>query len=1087
MSISDKATETKVAVMDKRVKGKFPVYMPGLNVSSYLQTVDIFFALNKTPDDEKALEFITSVGQETANRLIGSFKPDKIVNKTFEQIVNKFKLLHEENKNVFAERHRLIERKQNEGESLDDFAIDLQNIVEHCSVSLETEATMVQSIFVAGILDGKTREAMLREANHNMNLAQLLEKAKTVETASTESRKMAKPDERALNYVGPSSEIYRKTVIKPGKFSERVGNRNISFHRENPKVSNDTVCYNCYNRGHLSYHCTLPKAKKPRFEPQRSKKVWSRKRAFDERINQLAAAVEDLKMNLGDDADADDNEQLDELAGNYYNQPNGINNVLLGKSNNLQPAFVELNVNGQNLLMECDTGACATICSFDTYKEKFSKCTLLPEQRKFFVISGETVNVVGKIKVTVKLGKRLLTLPLLVIRSPKSFVSLLGRNWLNTIWPKWRDVFTIDTIRESGRRQWVDSTVARLKSEYASVFDDDLTEPIKDVVVDIRIDDQTRPFVHKPYTVAFKHREKVGTHLDELEAKGILEKIEYAEWASPIVVVVKPNKKDIRICMDGSKTVNPHIVTHHYPLPIIDELITNKSGAKKFALIDLRGAYQQLIVSEAAKKLLVINTHKGLYAYRRLPFGVKPAATIFQSVMDKILLGIKNVQAYIDDILIWAESDDELLNKIKIVLGRLKIYNVKVNAEKCEWFVSQVKYLGHILSEAGVLPNPEKVKATTAVPEPKSKTQLKSFLGMVTFYTKFVPKLSVILSPLYNLLKKDSKWNWDIAHKKAFEHSKSAICSAQVLAHFDPSKPITVTCDASDEGISGILSHTINNTDVPIFFVSRRLSQTEKKYPILHREALAIVFAMEKFYKYILGQKVLIVTDHKPLLGIFGGKKGGPSVIATRLQRYFLRLSIFDYTITHVAGKDNQAADCLSRSPLNQRLSAADLEESQRCSFNKLNYLVDDQKVNINAKIIASQSILDPILSQVINYVQTGWPSHVQAIAHQLSPPKIGDHGRDHHHEAHVCEPIPVFKIGDFWERNCDQYHVNNYDATDGRKDGGTGEDLGYSRVLAWRYMLRDPCHNFDLKTEMILMAEYSMAAAIRLQSHDVV
>ncbi|XP_055633430.1 uncharacterized protein K02A2.6-like [Toxorhynchites rutilus septentrionalis] len=279
--------------------------------------------------------------------------------------------------------------------------------------------------------------------------------------------------------------------------------------------------------------------------------------------------------------------------------------------------------------------------------------------------------------------------------------------------------------------------ISNIMIEYFSAFDDDLTEPIKDVVVDIHIDERAKPIVHKPYTVAFKHREAVASLLDDLESKGILEKVEYAEWASPIVVVVKPNKKEIRICMDGSKTVNPYIITHHYPLPVIEELITNKSRAKKFALIDLRGAYQQLIVSENTKKLLVINTHKGLYAYRRLPFRVKPAATIFQSVMDRILQGISNVQTYIDDILIWAESDEELLDIIKIVLGRLAKYNVKINAEKCEWFVSQVKYLGHILSEAGVSPNPEKVKAIMAVPEPKSKTQLKAFLGMITFYTKF--------------------------------------------------------------------------------------------------------------------------------------------------------------------------------------------------------------------------------------------------------------------------------------------------------------------------------------------------------------
>lgn len=206
--------------------------------------------------------------------------------------------------------------------------------------------------------------------------------------------------------------------------------------------------------------------------------------------------------------------------------------------------------------------------------------------------------------------------------------------------------------------------------------------------------------------------------------------------------------------------------------------------------------------------------------------------------MDKILQGIPNVQTYIDDILIWAESDEELLEIIKTVLERLVQHNVKINAEKCKWFVSHVKYLGHILSEAGVSPNPEKVEAIRAVPVPKSKTQLKAFLGIITFYTKFVPKLNIVLSPLYNLLTKDCKWNWSYSCNNAFEKSKKAICSTQVLTHFYPSKPITVTCDASDDGISGVLSHTINNMEKPVFFVSRRFTQGSTSYRIRYGKIL---------------------------------------------------------------------------------------------------------------------------------------------------------------------------------------------------------------------------------------------------------
>lgn len=163
----------------------------------------------------------------------------------------------------------------------------------------------------------------------------------------------------------------------------------------------------------------------------------------------------------------------------------------------------------------------------------------------------------------------------------------------------------------------------------------------------------------------------------------------------------------------------------------------NKSGAKYFCVLDLKGAYTQLIVNDKTKKLLGINTIKGLYAYTRLPFGIKPAASIFQSAMDKILRGLKNVQCYIDDVLSWSDNPFELYHLIKKVLQRLSEYNVKVNFEKCQWLVSQVKYLGHVITPQGIKPNVDKLKALIKAPSPTNVSELKSFLGMVRFYGKF--------------------------------------------------------------------------------------------------------------------------------------------------------------------------------------------------------------------------------------------------------------------------------------------------------------------------------------------------------------
>lgn len=324
------------------------------------------------------------------------------------------------------------------------------------------------------------------------------------------------------------------------------------------------------------------------------------------------------------------------------------------------------------------------------------------------------------------------------------------------------------------------------------------------------------------------------------------------------MVAVKKSNGEIRCCLDGSKTINPFIETNHYPIPLIDDLLANKSDANWFSVLDLKGAYTQLCVSDQTQQMLGLSTIKGLFVYQRLPFGVKPAASIFQSAMDKILEGLENVQAYIDDVLMWGKTPQDLSKTMTLVFERLKKFNVKVNLEKCKFIVKEVKYLGHILCSEGVKPNLEKIKAILEAPQPKNITEVRSFVGMVNFYSKFLKNLSELLLPLYKLLHKEVKFEWTEDCQKSFEACKKLLCGNHILTHFDSQKPIVVTCDASDSGISGILSHQ----EKPLFFVSRTLTEAEKNYPILHREALAIIFAMDKFYKYVYGQFVLIYTDH---------------------------------------------------------------------------------------------------------------------------------------------------------------------------------------------------------------------------------
>ncbi len=277
-----------------------------------------------------------------------------------------------------------------------------------------------------------------------------------------------------------------------------------------------------------------------------------------------------------------------------------------------------------------------------------------------------------------------------------------------------------------------------------------------------------------------------------------------------------------------------------------------------------------------------------------------------------------------------------------------------------------------MLSKNGIAPNPKRVKAIVEMPPPINVSQLRSFVGMILYYAKFLSHFAIKMKPFYELLKKGEKWNWSDECERCFVECKKLILSAKILIHYDPNKPIVMVCDASNTGISAILCHVVNNEEQPIFFASRVLTNAEMKYPILHREALAIVFGLEKFYKYVFGHKITVKSDHKPLEGIFN--KHTPykhGVVASRLQRYLNRVSHFDFTVEHRKGKENCNADCLSRLPIKKELSTEDSKEEKLA----INGIEQKGEVYLNIELIARETEKDPLLRALKSFIQNGWPS----------------------------------------------------------------------------------------------------------------
>ena len=369
----------------------------------------------------------------------------------------------------------------------------------------------------------------------------------------------------------------------------------------------------------------------------------------------------------------------------------------------------------------------------------------------------------------------------------------------------------------------------------------------------------TKPRFCRTRSVPHALKEPIERELDRLESEGVIEPVSHSDWA----VAVPKLDGTVRLCGDYKVTVNPSIDIDQY-----------LSGGQKFTKLDLSSAYQQMPLEEESRPLVTINTHRGLYRFIRLPFGIASALAIFQKAMDVILQGLPQVICYLDDILVTGDSNQEHLQNLEEVLRRLHRNGVRLKKRKCAFMQSSVDYLGHRIDSQGIHPDTRKVEAIQNAPQPTKVSELRSVLGMINYYGKFVPNLAWLLHPMYELLKANQRWVWSKECEEAFSQAKNHLVEAPVLVHYDPKYPIRVAGDASNYRIGAVLSHTYpDGSEHPIAFASRTLSSQERNYPQVEREALSLNFGIRKFHKYVYGRKFTVITDHRPLTAILVQKQ----------------------------------------------------------------------------------------------------------------------------------------------------------------------------------------------------------------------
>lgn len=455
--------------------------------------------------------------------------------------------------------------------------------------------------------------------------------------------------------------------------------------------------------------------------------------------------------------------------------------------------------------------------------------------------------------------------------------------------------------------------ITKLCKEYSDIFyyEDCPLTFTNNIKHRIRTTDEI-PVYTKSYRYPHIHKAEVQSQIDKMLQQKIIQPSE-SPWSSPIWIV--PKKQDAsgqqkwRLVVDYRK-LNEKTISDKYPIPVISDVLDKLGRCQYFTTLDLKSGFHQIEMFPDDIQKTAFTVENGHYEYCRMPFGLKNAPSTFQRAMENVLRGLNDIcEVYMDDIIIFSTSLQEHIVSIEKVFQRLREANLKIQLDKSEFLKHETAYLGHIVTPQGIKPNPDKVRAIKKFPIPKTPKEIKSFLGLVGYYRKFIPNFSKLTKPLTSCLKKGAKI--DIDNQKyinAFRICQEILMNDPILQYPDFDKDFNLTTDASNYAIGAVLSQGPIGSDKPIAYASRTLNDSEINYNTTEKELLAIVWATKYFRPYIFGRKFNIITDHKPLQWLMSIKEPN-----SRLTRWRLKLEEFEYRVIHKSGKNNTNADALSR------------------------------------------------------------------------------------------------------------------------------------------------------------------------------
>lgn len=852
--------------------------------STWTKRLDNYFTLQGvTEENLKKSAILSFCGGPTFTLLEEKVCPDRTPGDlSYKDICDILREAYEPAENIWSVRFRFREVTQGT-DSLNEFECKLRRAAVMCGWTGESLQVNLVEQFLKGMQDKTLREAILLKCSEDTfrRLDTVVTEALALHSIRNQSSSLtlAKINYQERSRKHPPRKNHQK-IFERGKTHQGT-------------ASSKLECYRCGDASHLANECKYKKARCSNCK----------------RTGHLARACksDQRRLNLLQD------EPFYALAA----KPSRASVVL------------SLFVNNHPVKMEVDTGTAVTTISLAKFRALCPEKTIIPNDIRLRPADGSPIEPAGYAEVDVNYAHVIKNLKLYVME-PDSFPSLVGRDWLSVLPINWHELFGSNgwnlsgsaksaTTKEFNQIKNVDyeASAKALLGEFENLTKEGIgCIPSTEARLELIVEDPSPMYV-RARPIAHSIIDITNKELDFLQENEVIQKINTSEWAHPMVVVPRAKGKKVRLCGDFKNGINRFIKTDEHPLKNIRHALDNIGNGLKFTKLDISSAFLHMPIREADRKYLVINTHRGLYRFNRMTNGLCNAPAIWQRFIESVLGGIDGVEVVMDDIIITGATNEEHFVRLREVFSRLNKQDIRLNPEKCEFFKEAVTYCGFVLRHQQIYKCDDKVRAIKQAPAPSNVTELRAFLGIIQFYASFAPKLADLAHPLYKLLKQNTDFKWTEIMQESFDAVKRELCSDRIIVPFDPAKPLILATDASPTGISAVLSHKFpDDSERPIAYFSRALTETERKYTQIDKEALGIKTGVERFFYYLFGRRFVLITDSRPLVQIFHPQKSLPPLSATRMQHYAIYLLGFTFDIVYRRTDKHQNADALSRLPV---------------------------------------------------------------------------------------------------------------------------------------------------------------------------